>query len=29
MVVEDAVLGISEVVQTARERSLPEELAAG
>ena len=28
VVVEDAVLGISEIVQTARERSLPEELAA-
>lgn len=28
VVVEDAVLGASEVVQTARERSLPEELAA-
>ncbi len=28
VVVEDAVLGTTEVVQTARERSLPEELAA-
>ena len=28
VVVEDAVLGLSEVAQTARERSLPEELAA-